>query len=218
MKQDDVERGAKVDPIQFGDESKFIAVKTFLQSRKSSGRKSVSSSWCWATLPTWRSYRNDWYMVVWCCPVFACHFLLYIATMRPLWYNSDEGCLRMERDQSGKETQAYQPSIGRSTPLENAFTKTIRSLSFYGAALEWQLLRCLKSNRSRFVEHHKKLEDAIRKQTVELRNIQKATIDKISGSISVILTAIFEATDVQTPTCFVIGGLSMLPPVRYYLN
>jgi hypothetical protein len=55
-----------------------------------------------------------------------------------------------------------------------------------------------------FVDSQNKMVDAIRKHTVELRNTNKQVIAKISGSTSVTLSAIFEATEVQTPTCFVI--------------
>jgi hypothetical protein len=40
--------------------------------------------------------------------------------------------------------------------------------------------------------------------TVVLRNTKKGIIAKIDGSASVTLTAIFEASEVQTPTCFII--------------
>jgi hypothetical protein len=53
-------------------------------------------------------------------------------------------------------------------------------------------------------DSQKKMVDAIRKQTVELRNTKKQIIAKISRSASVTLTAIFDANEVQTPTCFVI--------------
>ena len=50
----------------------------------------------------------------------------------------------------------------------------------------------------------KKVEELIRKLTVEMRINKKEIVDKIRSSTSVTLTAIFEASAVQTPTCFVI--------------
>jgi hypothetical protein len=53
---------------------------------------------------------------------------------------------------------------------------------------------------------------AIRKQTVELRNTKKEIIEKIKCSASVTLTAIFDAIEVQTPTCFIILP-EKVPPI-----
>ena len=50
----------------------------------------------------------------------------------------------------------------------------------------------------------KKVEESIRKVTVEMRINKKEIVDTIKNSTSVALTAIFEASDVKTPTCFVI--------------
>jgi hypothetical protein len=55
-----------------------------------------------------------------------------------------------------------------------------------------------------FDDWQKKMEDAIRKHTVDLRNTKKEIIAKITDSTSVTLTAIFEASEVQTPTSFII--------------
>jgi serine/threonine protein kinase len=61
-----------------------------------------------------------------------------------------------------------------------------------------------KNQTEHFVDYQKKIEDASKKHTVEIQNIGKATSAKASKSTSVILEAIFEATEVETPTCFVI--------------
>ena len=49
----------------------------------------------------------------------------------------------------------------------------------------------------------KKLED-IYQNTVVLRNTQNEILENIRSSASVVLTAIFEATEVKTPTCFIL--------------
>ena len=46
--------------------------------------------------------------------------------------------------------------------------------------------------------------EEIYQNTVVLRNTQHEILEKIRSSASVVLTAIFEATEVKTPTCFII--------------
>jgi serine/threonine protein kinase len=217
IKKGDADRWAKVDPKEFGDDSKFFAVKTFLteeniiwKKQRGATKKLAKKEYhpvdvelpyplveATAAIDLW-SFGVVLYSLVTGSSLFAVNRDddLYDATaMKDLceWNETK----RAKKLKLINDPLAYKllSKILSPKPLDRYHSMELLLRDDYFDA---------KNLTEHFVDYQKKMEDAIRKQTVELRTTQKSTNDKISGSISVILTAIFEATEVQTPTCFVI--------------
>jgi len=66
-------------------------------------------------------------------------------------------------------------------------------------------------------EYHaksEKLMQNIMDNTIELKSMGKETMDKIDASTGVLCKAIFDATEVSTPTCFIILPYKLPPPPK----
>jgi hypothetical protein len=83
-----------------------------------------------------------------------------------------------------------------------------------GEALD-KLREEMTANFKKQEEYHTKSEKLMQKimdNTIELKSIGKETMDKIDASTGVLCDAIFEATEVATPTCFIILPYKLPPP------
>jgi serine/threonine protein kinase len=217
MRQDDAARWAKVNPKEFGDNSKFFAVKTFLTEEKIVWKKQRGETKELAKAeyhPVDAELPYDLVKATAAIDIWLFGVVLYsLVTGSSLFsVNRDDDLSDVtamkdlcEWDETKQMTKLHRIN----DPL--AFKLLVKILSpnpsdrYHSMEL---LLRAdyfdAKNLAEHFVDSQNKMVDAIRKHTVELRNTKKQVIAKISGSASVTLTAIFKATEVQTPTCFVI--------------
>jgi serine/threonine protein kinase len=216
MKQDDADRWAKIDSKKFGNGSKFFVVKTFLTKeeivwKEQHGETKKVSEYhpvdivelpydlvdATAAIDIW-AFGVVLYSLVTRLPLFAVNLDDDLSDATAMKYL----CEWNENKQKTKLEKIHDP-LAYKLLLKILSPKP--SNRFHSME---QLLRDdyfdAKNLAEHFVDYQKKMEDAIKKYTVEIQNTGKETIAKISGSTSVILKAIFEATEVQTPTCFVI--------------
>jgi serine/threonine protein kinase/uncharacterized small protein (DUF1192 family) len=218
IKREDADKWAKVDPKQFGDDSKFFAVKTFLTEEKIVWKKQRGETEKLAkteyhpvdvellpyTLVKATTAIDIWsfgvvlYSLVTGSSLFAVNRNddLFDATAMKDLYEWDK-TKQMAKLKLINDPLAYKLLVKVLSPEPSDRYDSMKMLLRDDYFDE-------KNLTEHFVDWQKTMVDAIREQTVELRNTKKEIIAKIKGSTSVTLTAIFEATEVQTPTCFVI--------------